>query len=878
MSNGAFLRLASSGRRVAFVLLLCLAVASGGEGPELASAPKAERAGQGARVSFAVTQPTDVEVAILDAKGSIVRHLFARVLRAGALRQEIAWDGLADDGKPASGGPFRARVAVGTVPRLAGIAGWDGQSLGSRETVAGMAFGPGGELFLLLSSGWHGRSEVRVLDTSASPSAGRGRKYLRTIMPYPASLPKERSAAIGHLEVEGERLPIVFSGHGGNLHPLTSGIKKQRMVFSPKGHLVMASAVGTMAEHGPPRHLLALAPGGGAPEGMGFVGPLILPARAFIGGSGEGGSPFFDHLATSPDGEWIYLTMSGDSWAFNKFRRHAVFRLRWTDEQLGDPFLGKPEPGDDDAHFNDPQGIATDDQGNLYVADRGNNRVMLFAPEGKVLSKFAVQDPEQLAVHPDGRTLFVVARKPGKRVAETTLLKFALDGGAAKETARLETKTIELIALDASASPPRLWAAVSRGYEQPWAIVPVASDGGHLALGQPVTNSSGLGHPMFLAVDAARQRAYVTEMAGRQVLLDLRAPDAGNGRWKLAPYKRGIECALDREGNVYMMNGYKLFLERYDPEGKPLPFAALGTHKLGPLEGAVKGPDLGLRGHAIAPNGDIYILRMAFYSTGQVDVYSPDGKLKKEALVARVVHGSSGLGVDPAGNVYVGSNIKPAEGSPYPAWLAGKVPETGWVWWRQKRDVPWCYPYYNAYLYHLGCVLKFPPTGGEFFGGYSSHEEDEHKKQGITPPKPPEGTPRYKSGYLNADVWVKGALWRHAGYGPCPTSGLNWGDPSCTCFNARLAVDGYGRVFAPNPFRFSVEMLDTDGVPIARIGRYGNADSAGPGSKVPEPEIAFAWPAFTAFAGGKLYVSDSVNRRIVVVRLDHAATAECPIP
>ena len=95
---------------------------------------------------------------------------------------------------------------------------------------------------------------------------------------------------------------------------------------------------------------------------------------------------------------------------------------------------------------------------------------------------------------------------------------------------------------------------------------------------------------------------------------------------------------------------------------------------------------------------------------------------------------------------------------------------------------------------------------------------------------------------------------------------------------ARLAVDPYGRVFVPNPFRFSVEMLDTNGNQIERIGRYGNAGSAGPGSRVPEPEIAFAWPRSASVAEGKLYVTDTLNGRVVVIGFDHATAAQCPAP
>ncbi len=65
-------------------------------------------------------------------------------------------------------------------------------------------------------------------------------------------------------------------------------------------------------------------------------------------------------------------------------------------------------------------------------------------------------------------------------------------------------------------------------------------------------------------------------------------------------------------------------------------------------------------------------------------------------------------------------------------------------------------------------------------------------------------------------------------------------------------------------------IADHDGNQLARIGRYGNADSAG-------PEIAFAWPAFVSVSGGKLYVSDATNRRITVVGFDHAAQATCTV-
>ncbi|HUT36049.1 MAG TPA: hypothetical protein VNE39_21355 [Planctomycetota bacterium] len=874
------------------LVALLLAVATGlSFAGELAftSPPKAARDGAATKVAFALSAPTDVEVAVLDAKGSVVRHLVAGALGPNApaplkkdsLAQEIVWDGLDDFGKPAAGGPFRVRASAGTRPKLDKIVGWDGNTLGS--AVVGLTVGPKGELFVLTSEGSRGRSTLRVLD--------REGRYLRTLVPYPSNLPKERTEPFGQLEVEGERLPIVFNGHGGNLLPLTSGMKKQNMAFAPiagnglpKGCLLMASAVGSIVEHGPPRHLLALAPDGGAPRDMAFVGPQIRQPVGFMGGAGEGSSRFFDHLAISPDGEWIYLTLAGEGWRFKP--RHAVFRLKWTDAELSAPFLGHDEPGDDDAHFNDPQGLATDKAGNLFVCDRGNNRVVAFSPDGKLLGKFPVADPEQITVHPRSGEVYVACRKAGRIVPDCKLLKLSpFAANPPREMAALEISNLDLIALDPEATPPRLWAyagALRTGtsrdrYSRP-ELRPVEDRGISLELGAPVSNTNGLSFPTFFAVDVERNRILIDDSFASS--LPLMALDLGSG--KKTPFVRGTAVALDRAGNVYVADGYDSnTISRYDPSGKPLPFASANSHKLPVGKYRAYGPDLGLRGLCVGHNGDIYLIRSHNYgledgAAARLDVYGPDGA-RKRTLVDGLGHGDCGLGVDPRGNVFLGCNLKTKE-QPFPPEFMGKVPQEPWVWWRKgKREVPWCYPYANAYLYHWGAVLKFGPDGGTLYGHAPNGSKTPPPASLLLAAAPPDALSLW-SGYLAREIKVKGALWRHAGYGIVPTSDVNWGDPACMCMVSQLAVDDYGRVFAPNVFRFCVELLDTNGNLLGRIGHYGNADSAGPDSRVPEPEIAFAWPAFASAGGEKLYVCDSVNRRVVVVRFDHAATAECPLP
>jgi hypothetical protein len=101
-----------------------------------AETPAAVRSGDAIEITFAVKAPIDAEVSVVDAQGRIVRHLAAGMLGDNAprpfsrgLKQELTWDGEDDAGKPAVGGPFRVRVALGMKARLHRTYGWNGHWL-----------------------------------------------------------------------------------------------------------------------------------------------------------------------------------------------------------------------------------------------------------------------------------------------------------------------------------------------------------------------------------------------------------------------------------------------------------------------------------------------------------------------------------------------------------------------------------------------------------------------------------------------------------------------------------------------------------------------------------------------------------------------------
>jgi hypothetical protein len=57
-------------------------------------------------------------------------------------------------------------------------------------------------------------------------------------------------------------------------------------------------------------------------------------------------------------------------------------------------------PGTGPGQFNTPHSIATDDAGNVYVADRGNGRIQVFDGDGKFLREIHINVPYDHKIHP----------------------------------------------------------------------------------------------------------------------------------------------------------------------------------------------------------------------------------------------------------------------------------------------------------------------------------------------------------------------------------------------------------------------------------------------------------------------------------------------
>ena len=211
---------------------------------------------------------------------------------------------------------------------------------------------------------------------------------------------------------------------------------------------------------------------------------------------------------------------------------------------------------------------------------------------------------------------------------------------------------------------------------------------------------------------------------------------------------------------------------------------------------------------------------------GRVDVYGPDGALKKKEMVKLLSPNSVAVARD--GSVYTVEVYLHHGAHKMRKYWKGefgarfKEPEK---WWYSLQDK----------------LLKFPPTGGEQW---------EKKKD---------------------------AEWMHPGI-----SGTNPYTCNVECTGAQIAVDADDRVWCHDAVVYNVKALDAAGNLMLRVGVYGNEDCKGGGGDrklqgtniVVDPEIPLARPSGVAVWKDFLFISDEFSGRIVRCRLEYLERRE----
>jgi hypothetical protein len=841
---------------------------------KFAKPPAAVRDGEAVKITFALSAETDVAVYVEAADGRIVRHLAAGLLgpkapeplAPGKLEQSLVWDGKDDDGKPAAGAPFKVRVGAGLEARYAGTAFSEESGPADIGEVMGLAVGPGGRAYVLAKRwqrAWWEATAVHVFRRSG--------EYEKTIKPPPGNLAADRLKDIGGPKgPAGNALPVVHRVLAMSLYPTEDF--PQQMAVTPDGNLHLVTVPAGYTKPAVQR-LATIDSEGGVPYEE-YTGGLLLDT-ADVGRLA---------LAGSSDGKSVYLVgLSSRKSNFNASVANppVVYATALPERGGLKPFFGEPGAvGAGEKNLKDPEGLAADGQGRLFIADRGNNRIVVVdEKDSKFLGSFEVPAPSWVGVH----------RKTGAVYVQSAdaLIKFS-GWKDAKELGRLALPAIAsreghrghwYLALDPESEPAVLWLGRNQG--ENGLLRSVEADG---KFGAP--EKAGC-RPVrtFWNLAATQNR----EEVGCRVGGTLRILNEKTGKTRDINLGVSGTIRFGPNGQIYGME-HAEGIRRWDASGKPMPFPATAADpkRRGLLGNFPSGTTSWERDFCVDHAGNIYAKERGkiYHGRMRVDEYDPDGNRKRTAIWV-LSDGALGPRIDPRGNLYVADSIKP-QGKPFPDEFKDLLP---------GRAAP------QQYVWMYGSVVKFGPAGGAIWFPLENPDDvyafDGEAKLPADMKKEPVaavsgGAVARKPGELQGALW-----WR---YGCSYLLDMHPGhNQRCHCTACEFDIDDFGRTFYPDQGNFRVVVLDTGGNEILRIGGYGNQDFCGPESYVLDPqekvlrprrkddpaELAspFAQPdvAIAFFVGltvsdRNLYVADGLNRRVLRVKLGYKAEESVAVP
>jgi len=841
---------------ITFVLLGVAVWCLSAEDITFAAKPRAVAEGTKVRITFELSEPTDVAVGIVNEKSVVIKHIAGgmlgpkapKPLKPDALTQTLYWDRTDDLGRPVPEGTYTVQVRAGMKPVFERIIGYEPRALSS---IRGLAVGPGGELFVMNASGIWKEGWKPSLDI---PVFSREFTYLRTIMPYPGDLPLEQIKGVDPVKrPDGLLVPRLYHGPGRLEYP--SFGRNERFIGRAPGQLPVI-----LGDHlymvGPSARLVRIRKADGSTPEPFEVGYFPGGVRA--------------QLTASPDGKWLYAAVGSE-------KVNAVFRLDPNGNGKPEVFVGDVSTaGNDNEHLKWPQGIAVDADGNVLVSDWGNNRVAVFSPQGTHTGQFKVDGPVLLAVDRKRGTIFVLSvphdnprHGASVRWINKKLLKIRSwkKPEVVGELSFAKRDGNPYFALDDEADPPILWMTGCFGI--PLSRIVVKDPNGPLSKPEPVGGMKmfpkGLGGSEHLAVNPATERLYVREFfRAKQPWHGWHAFDGKTGEPLSLPEVtkiKGSEMRVGPDGFLYCFLriywGKPCVMLKYDPDGKPAPFTGSTSNRSELMPADEKGGAAGragVRGFDVGFDGKIYVMyfdtpERTKYAYAKLGVMGPDGKMQNKTLFPALSKMAGSPRVDREGNIYVMEDVLPEGAPPGP-------PPFGEIITKKIR---------NRYKGVFGSIVKFPPSGGAIYLSDDKNlppPRDGHKRATCSNAA---GLPHA----IDNAVWIRPYAAPVYGVG-----GHHW----CWCFTGRFDLDRYGRLFVPVAPARRIRVLDTAGNHICSFGRYGSIENVREGSSRKLEGIPINWGSHMTVSDHALYIADTNNRCVVKVRLDCHAEAECQVP
>ncbi|MCX7590966.1 MAG: hypothetical protein N2255_04990, partial [Kiritimatiellae bacterium] len=799
-----------------------------------AVAPAAVATSGGTKISFTVAGPTDVEVAIIDAEGKVVRSLAAGVLGGAnppppplksGFRQELVWDGKGDWNVPVGTGPFKVRVRLGMGVKFGRMIGDSHYNF--NETVCrGLAVDHrNGDLYVM---GKKTRDAalyfLRVYD--------RQGRYLREIMPYAATIDAKSRGVFGCVEVPGSEFPAPINYHSlwPTFYPVTprpQGVNDLAIKLMAV-HPVEESVV-LLAESFASLYRIRKTDGGVVTD---TFAESLWSARRLAGSAAVG--PVMGAFA--PDGKTIYFAgyaavppkgeKSHPAWPNGRVYK-AVLTSEGYETQ---PFADIPLPDDAPApevswnvlgNKQALHGIAVDRGGRIYVCDAAGGKVHILSPEGKILGAVEVPAAYCVAVDEKRGVMYVLTRKnTGHGLWPKSLVKINGLDSRAKTVCALTFperggSTDPFLAGDFGGPEPQLWIA---GCPQESSIVRIADRGDRFEVLEDLADRDKTSSGFACRLDVDREADLVYIHNGWAYILryngitgEYAGPLDKDGRPKPIV---GSEFCIRRDGMIYLSGhdnpggGYSGPWRRLTRNLTEVPLPD-GRKQFADRYGKMGGGYFGNQGSFVTPDGHLYFNGMFVFRINAVWEVNPDGSpgrcprlrdvfenhhtttVKSEklsetmvkagftgALIGWLQDQSGGVEVDQEGNIYVGVRILP-RGYTLPEPLEQVA--------RQHRH----------WAESIGSVIKVRPSGGgmvpDSLAPGEKYRIDKYWTYEFTvPEKLEEGI---KLGYGQRLDWYNPPRTIHFEGGLIAYPLLAPFSNQCACQTPRFAVDDFGRVY-----------------------------------------------------------------------------------
>ncbi len=867
----------------------------------LVEGPEIRRDDGGVWIRFALDKPDDVLVRVIDADGRVVRNLGCGVLgpdapapfQKNSLRQEILWDGKDDRGQAAPAG-CRVQVSVGLIPTFVGFVNHDPGQLLSQ--LVWLETDPQGRVYVQVGTGRksdrtmlrfdrQGQYVDMVYPSDPAVLADSGRK-IEDVWPFVArfdglAIPHRPRSWPSFAPYSSDwRIPYpmriasdgtVYFGESTTGFPRWSaGDEPLRIFTTHVDRFWFLEMMPLMWSMGP----MAI-----DDRGFGYIVTSTAdrctgtypPTRTSLNDPRAPGTIRKVHLATGRlQADFAY---NGTQRLDEKSAYLGTTQTVAPTTVLPSRITGRdaPDPADDSDHrFLDVADLTVDPSGRILVADGWPRRIKIYETDGRFLGEIdglpvdgqqrRFHDLRGIVWHSDG--FYVLASFRGEP-DQTRLLKCVGDDPIRPQVvwSTVLDGSARHLAVDRTADPQIVWVGMGHG---PASLSRVVDLGGQVGDVRQVggTPPERLRYPWNLA--AAPDGTLYVHDRDREALVRI---DPACGQWQEVPLAGApISMLVDQQHGRLLVSFSLGEHGGYSPERVEEP--GLLAFDLKTLE------RLPFRLESVYSREELAERDRVF--ARRADAYYPWAK----------TYGGLLAGMDAEGNLYVRDAEKgqrwhkatPTEKNPYAGVIRKYGPDGSIL------DHAYCR------LFNTGGGVTMD-SQGNFYAvelprvawGTVVHDFQAaigHQTLDQVPlPRRGENLIRTQSGFGHV---VK----LDAGGGARDTEAEHWAHRGVSCTNAggcycdwpdnHLAIDGADRLFVADIDLHLIRVLDTAGNMLARIGRWGNAQTL-PGSDGQAAELGFRLIYCLSAAGDHLFVSDKDLRRVAQIRMDYRETRLTPI-